>query len=101
MCRITRIGKLLNTNKYLNKLEKTLMKSDYDESEFVGNMLGRYRKKEIVPKYFFGTPKKVMFKNIMVNIPEKSHELLTALYGDYMKLPPLEERVAHNVKIIR
>ena len=54
----------------------------------------------MVYKEYFGKPKKAEFEGIMVNIPEKSHELQKALYGDYMQLPPIEQRVAHNVKII-
>ncbi len=100
LCKILRVGRIINTNKKLNKLEKVLMKSDFKESKYAGNMLGRYRKKEIVYREYFGTPKKGMFDGVEVNIPEKSHELQTALYGDYMKLPPEDQRVAHNVKII-
>lgn len=64
-------------------------------------MLGRYREREAVPKKYFGVPKKAQFENMMVNIPEMSHELQTALYGNYMKLPPEKDRVAHNVKVIK
>lgn len=54
-----------------------------------------------MPKKYFGKPEKGKFENIEVNIPEMSHELQTALYGDYMKLPPEKDRVAHNVEIIK
>lgn len=94
------IGKLINTNKNLDKLEKLLRKTDFDESEYAGNMLGRYREREVVPKKYFGKPQKGIFEGLEVNIPERSHELQTTLYGNYMKLPPEKERVAHNVKII-
>lgn len=95
------IGKMINTNKVLDHLEKILRKSDFDKAEYAGNMLGRYREREVVPKKYFGQPKKGKFENISVNIPEMSHELQTALYGDYMKLPPEKERVAHNVEIVK
>lgn len=93
-------GKLINTNKTLDKLEKLLRKTDFDISEYAGNMLGRYREREVVPKKYFGTAKKGLFEGVEINIPEMSHELQTALYGDYMKLPPKKDRLAHNVKII-
>lgn len=99
--KIIPIGKLINTNRTLNRLEEVLRTTDFETAEYVGNMLGRYREKEVVQKKYFGTPKKGVFEGVEVNIPEMSHELQTALYGDYMKLPPEKDRVAHNVKIIR
>ena len=98
-CRVVPVGKLLNTKKILDHMEFVLKKYDFDDSEFAGNMLGRYREREVVPQEYFGTPQKAMFEGVEVDIPEFSHELQTALYGDYMKLPPERDRVAHNVTI--
>lgn len=95
------VEKLLNTDKLLDKLERLLHRCDFDSSVYVGNMLGRYREREVVKKEYFGTASLGDFEGIKVNIPEKSHELQTALYGDYMKLPPVSQRVAHNVTIIK
>ncbi len=95
------LNKWIHTDKWLDKLELILKKNNYDDSEFVGNLLGRYREKEVVPKRYFGTPVKGMFEGITVRIPECSHELQTALYGNYMEPPPKEERVAHNVTVVR
>ena len=50
---------------------------------------------------FGKTVKEAILKGYYVNVPEMSHELQTALYGDYMKLPPEKQRVAHNVKILK
>ena len=41
------------------------------------------------------------FENEEVNIPENSDAILKCLYGDYMKLPPEKDRVAHGVKILK
>lgn len=99
--KIIPVGKIIKTDKALNKLEKLLRKCDFDTSLYVGNMLGRYREREVVPKKYFGEPQQGVFEDIMVNIPEMSHELQTSLYGDYRKLPPVKDRMAHNVRIIR
>ena len=100
-CKIIPVGKLFNTNKILNHMEKILCKTDFYKSEYCGNMLGRYREREVVLTSWFGRPIDGSFEGQMVKIPEKSHEILTALYGDYMKLPPENARVAHNVKIFK
>ena len=99
--KIIPVGKLVDSDKVLNHMEKILRKNEFYKSKYCGNMLGRYREREVVPKKYFGTPKKGIFEGVEVNIPAMSHELQTALYGDYMKLPPENERVAHNVKVIK
>lgn len=95
------IGKLINTNRIIDQLERILRRSDFDNSEWCGNMLGRYREREVVRREWFGNPVKGMFEGQEVNIPENSDAVQKSLYGDYMKLPPKKDRVAHNVTIIR
>lgn len=100
-CKVVPVGKLLDTNHILNHLEEVLRKTDFYNSEYCGNMLGRYREKEVVPTKWFGNPINGPFEGRYVMIPEHSKMILEALYGNYMKLPPEKDRVAHNVKIIR
>lgn len=101
LCKIVPIGKMINTNKILDHLEKVLRKTDFYSSEYCGNMLGRYREREVVLTRWFGNPIDGPFEEQLVKIPEDSDSILKSLYGDYMQLPPEKDRVAHNVKIIR
>ena len=64
-------------------------------------MLGRYREREVVRKEWFGNPQKAIFENESVYIPQNSDAILKNLYGDYMKLPPEKDRIAHGVKILK
>ncbi|MGK0421587.1 MAG: lipopolysaccharide cholinephosphotransferase [Polaribacter sp.] len=43
---------------------------------------------------------KIEFENLHFNAPNKYKEHLKNYYGDYMKLPPIEERRSHAKKII-
>lgn len=95
------VSKILNTNTQLNQLHRIVKKYDFENSILSGNILGRYREKEIVPTDFFGTPKKLIFETMELCVPEKYEEYLSAIYGDYMKLPPEEDRVLVEVKIIK
>ena len=45
--------------------------------------------------------KKVVFEDLIVNIPANNDELLKKIYGDYMKMPPEAERVNHMPLIIQ
>ena len=95
------LGKLLNSDSLLDHLEKVLRKSDFYKTQWCGNMLGRYREREVVKQEWFGKPKSGVFENISVSIPNDGDSILKALYGDYMKLPPEDQRVTHGVKILR
>ena len=91
----------LNSEKLLSKLEDTLRSNKFDECEFAGNMLGRYREREVVPTKYFGNGVKMPFENIEVMVPAMYHELQAALYGDYMKMPPVDKRETHSVKVLK
>lgn len=100
-CKKVPVVKLFNTNNILHSQERLLRKSDLDKAKWCGNMLGRYREREIVKKEWFGTPKKAVFENEEVNIPENSDAILNCLYGDYMRLSPEKDRIAHGVNILK
>ena len=46
----------------------------------------------IYDKKDFLYPKKVLFEDIEVNVPNDYDKILTRLYGDYMELPPKEKQ---------
>lgn len=69
------------------------IKYNNKETKRWGFFYGRTRwKSAIVEKKIFGKPTYVQFENIKLAVPEHYHEYLTQVFGDYMKLPPLEQR---------
>lgn len=40
----------------------------------------------------YGIPGRIMFENKEYNSPQEVEKYLSKLYGDYMKLPPIEGR---------
>ncbi len=62
----------------------------------VCNFFGVHGKREVVPTAFYGTPRYVKFEDTQLPIPEKAEEYMTHIYGDYMTLPPEEERVPQH-----
>lgn len=97
---ITHIGKLLSPDKTLSSLDKVLQKYNFDKAKYVWNFSGCYGKREIVPKYQLSGNRKGMFEGLVVNIPESAEDYLTSIYGDYMKLPPVEERKSHAIRFV-
>lgn len=86
-------AKIFDINKLHNKLEDVITKIPYDSSDIVGSFLGSYGMREFVPKDYFGEPVKYKFEDSEFFGPEKYDAYLKAIYGDYMKLPPVEKQI--------
>lgn len=85
-------------NKLKSDISKIAVPKDnpkYSDSEYVACLVDSFYitpfKKEII-----GNLTKAKFEDIFVNIPEKYDDYLKLLYGDYMKLPPLDQRENHH-----
>lgn len=98
---ITHIGKLINPDKALHSLDKTLQKYDYEKSNWVWNFSGCYGKKEIVPKIQLGGIRQDVFENRIVSIPEAAEAYLNNIYGNWKELPPPEKRTSHSVQFVK
>lgn len=92
---VTPIEKLTTPFIQKEKIDQLLKKYDFDKSEFVGNIMGAYRTKEVVPRTWYGKGKKYQFEDIELVGIEKFQDYLTHTYGDYMRLPPVEDRKVH------
>ncbi len=76
-------------NKELFKAEHCFERYDYETSEYVWPYDGDF----VMPKKeLYGTPVRLQFEDSSFLVPEHYHEILSMEYGDYMKLPPDEDR---------
>ena len=53
-----------------------------------------YNKSDLTP------PIQVKFEDIEVKITNNYDTILKTIYGDYMKIPPENERVTHNIDYV-
>ena len=93
------VGRILsplfvNRHKLEKKIDGICKRIDFDNSRLVSNLLGGSAIKGIVPQEWFGTPTLVKFENIEVYGLEKPELYLKSMYGDFMKLPPIEKQVS-------
>lgn len=72
--------------------------SSSNESGWCSLPTGEFAVKELQPYSVFFPPKKAVFEGLDVYIPNDYDAYLTQLYGDYMKLPPVEKRIQHFFK---
>lgn len=60
------------------------------------SLLGPYGVREIMDPEWTAETVKLEFEGRMVPAPAGYHNVLTTLYGDYMKLPPKDKQVTHH-----
>lgn len=78
----------------VEKREKLFKSVPY--SDRVVNNSGAWLDKEIIPREWVQDTIQMEFEGIKVNVSDKFDEWLTYVYGDYMNLPPENERVGHH-----
>ena len=61
----------------------------------MANLFGRYGKKEIVPIEYFGNHVRYEFEGVFLSGVADYDSYLKNIYGNYMELPPKEQRIAH------
>lgn len=91
------VAKVCGKDLFQNKLEKLARVKAYDSSEYVGCVVwlsGGMR--DIFPRKWFDGSKLVDFGEYQFRIPTHYDQILRYIYGDYMKLPPENERVGHH-----
>lgn len=76
-------------------IDKILRKSEKSENMINFYAFG-YDDKIIYKSKWFDNIKKAEFEGIKVNIPEDYDEILEYIYGDYMKLPPVNQRKSRH-----
>ena len=89
------VEKLTTPYKQKCKIDKLLRKQPIKGAKYIGNIMGAYRTREIVPAEYYGEGAMYSFEDIQLRGLSMYHEYLTFTYGDYMKLPPEDQRKTH------
>ena len=88
----------LDNYKLCDKLDSVSKTYAFESCSQIGGVLWGYGPQERIDKKAFLTPLKVEFENELFNAPSNYDSYLSGLYGDYLKLPPEEKRVTHEMK---
>lgn len=89
------VEKITTPYKQKCKIDKLLRKQSVSKSDYIGNIMGAYRTREIVPKEFYGSGKMYQFEDVELRGLEQYDNYLKYTYGDYMALPPEDKRKTH------
>lgn len=78
------------------KIDDIIQKEATAPVLYKGNILWGYGEKELVAPDIFDSFTQVTFEDKLYTAPMNYHAWLTAVYGDYMILPPEEKRVSNH-----
>ena len=88
------ISRSLNLNKLLKKNDLKAQKFNNSNSIYCGAQIDNPRTTMLLEH--FNETTQLMFEGHLFSCPAKYDEHLTDVYGDYMKLPPENERIGHH-----
>ena len=94
-CVVIFLSRILVTKKQIhNKLDKLIMKYDYQETGFYAQETGMDAVKEVYPVKWFGKQGSINFEGLNLPCTENQYidEYMTFFYGDYMTPPPDDKK---------
>lgn len=92
---------LVNEKKIIRKLDRLCRKRNFEDNDFCGLLLTQYRKKYIMPKFWFNEYADYVFEDTVIRGVKDYERYLSHLYGDWRKLPPENQRNSgHDLIII-
>lgn len=97
--RHTPIQHFVSYDRMWYKLDRAMKACPADKAAYYVNFMGMYKFRDMIPKKVYGKGAPYTFEGEIFNGPEDFDTFLKTLYGDYMKLPPEEDRNKHFTEI--
>lgn len=92
---------IMGKNFFVNQLNRILSTLDYENSTFVGcaawGERPRHPSKKVMRKEWIEDTMLVDFDKYQFRVPKDYDAVLKLNYGDYMQLPPEEDRIQHHL----
>lgn len=86
-----------STRRLAKMIDKFIKRNDSQSAEYVFSATDAIGTKKHVPKQCFKSYIEVPFEDRKFYVMEGYDFYLRNIYGDYMELPPIEDRVSHHV----
>ena len=87
-------------DKWINKIDILLKSNDLLNCDRVMSFMGVKLQKEIFPRNIYDNLIDYTFEDMNLKGPIDSNVVLGQMYGEYMKLPPENQRKSHPLEIL-
>ena len=91
----------LSTDRQLRKMNRAMRSCSANKTGHTVNFMSEYKWRTVFPADWYGEGRMVPFEDFTARIPNHSEEILSSIYGDYMQLPPEDQRYKHSMTVIR
>ena len=92
------IDKLLPKQFLIDWVDSLANKYKFDDSKYQAVIVAGYGAREIMPKYVYQFDNKIFFEKSEFRTFVKPDYYLTNIYGNYLELPPIEQRIPHDIE---
>lgn len=87
---------VIDKKKLLHSIDRISQEKPFDGCSWVGNMMGNWMERELMPRSVLGNPTVYSFENLTIYGAQEYDAYLTGLYGNWRELPPEEKRKTHH-----
>ena len=87
---------LIDPKKVLADAQRRSARKSFDRCRWIGNFAGAYWEREMMPREVFGEPTEYDFEHLRAYGVSDYEAYLSALYGNWRELPPVEKRKTHH-----
>ena len=84
-------------------IEKAMIKLGryrFSRGYYIINLMGIYKFRSLMERPIYGKKTEIPFEGVNFRVPEQYELYLEKIYGDYMALPPEEQRNHHEIELI-
>lgn len=92
---------VLSTEKQLRKMDAAMRRCSPKDTGMTVNFMSEYKWRTVFPAGYYGEGRMVHFEDFTARIPNQAEKILTAIYGDYMQLPPEDKRYKHSMTVVK
>ena len=93
-------SRFLSTERQLKKMDRAMCSCDAGKTGWAVNFMSEYKWRTVCPTDWYGEGRIVPFDGFSVRIPDRAEDILSSVYGDYMQLPPEDQRYKHSVTVL-
>lgn len=93
------IFSILPPNFCAKRISKIAKRFDYNNCEVCANFSWSDKLNEIFPKHYYEYSIEFDFEGMKVKGPKEYDKILNQIYGNYMELPPVEQRLTHGLEV--